>query len=230
MNICKIMCFCVMSFLMESFLYGQEVQNLKKADPQNDYYLEREKFYETSWLRDTRYYDADADSLDVSQSEHEIFFDYQFVFFRRTPLSFKTGWTNVFSLDEVDLGEIYGFGGRGTFGKKGYNITWILINDSIFIKDITLRANPDRKPEDKELSRDTIISRIENFTNRTFQDSLLFADWISDDFGVITKHKPNINITARNSLYRKAIEEGIVITFDNGKVVKIEEDTRRNRN
>ncbi|MDR3258171.1 MAG: hypothetical protein LBT51_00965, partial [Fusobacteriaceae bacterium] len=189
------------------------------------------------------YIDAEPDTL---------IFKGEIYFFRQTPLSLKKKYTDVFHRGEVVI-DIQGFGaGFGILsrvGVKGYTLTWIIKNDSLFIKNISpeylyvdvigengsIEKNEDgsfkTEPIYGYLHSDTIISRVEKFTGSKFRNGLLYMDWVTGDFGVITSYiAPYLEPMDRTGHYRDSREEGFIITFKNGKFVKFEEDKRKHKN
>ena len=225
--------FTVIAFLVVFNLYGQEIENIN-ADELQDKYLKREKEYEEIWLQGQGYADGEPDSLYVlrdskyvSKSKNGIIGN--LLFFRRSPLSMKSGWTNIFSDEEADFSIILrSWPPTNDDGIKGYILIWLLRNDSLFIKDITLQTARYSPKEKKALPRDTIITRLENFTKCKFKDGLMFVDWISGDFGVITRnprsayrsgastHLEQISIWSE---YKESRDTGYLLKFERGRLV-----------
>jgi hypothetical protein len=225
--------FFLLALMVTFNLYGQG-NNKVKIDDTKGKYLRREKLHETRWTNLDRYTDYDPDTLYISESllAKDYLNNKNGISFRRTPLSLKQGWTNLFSEEEADH-SVY-IGSLGNYdmnnGRKGYTITWLIYHDSLFIKDITLRTD---KYVVKKLSRDTIVSRLENFTNSKFKNGLLFVDWISGEFGVIFNFNPltlEYSDNFDNFYEGTVVDSGYVIAFYKGKVVKVEEDNRTHRN
>jgi hypothetical protein len=84
---------------------------------------------------------------------------------------------------------------------KGYTLTWVVKNDSLFISKI----QPDYffveivengkltgkfTPINGFIPDDTLQSKFEAFTGNVFKDGLLFVDWIDGEFGIL-KINPN---------------------------------------
>ena len=217
--------FSVVVFLAAFNLYGQETKK-NNADESLEEFIKRDDIWrkeqEERWRQRWSNADGDSDTLYilpnskyVSKSENII--KGKPLFFRRTPLSLKNEWTNLFPALEpayaippdVILTD-------GVI--KGYTLTWLLRNDSLFIKDITLQKVI-HHPE-KKLPRDTIITRLENFTGGKFKDGLMFVDWISGDFDVITRNPRNSKISSKTGLeypqytnYLFKFEKGQLVDF-----------------
>ena len=225
--------FTVIAFLVVFNLYGQEIENIN-ADELQDKYLKREKEYEEIWLQGQGYADGEPDSLYVlrdskyvSKSKNGIIGN--LLFFRRSPLSMKSGWTNIFSDEEADFSILLSsFPHTNNNGIKGYTLTWLLRNDSLFVKDITVQTSRFSPEEKKELPRDTIIARLENFTKCKFKDGLMFVDWISGDFGVI-KRSPRSFRKGVSTLRDNSVSQstGYLLKFERGRLVDyMDLDTR----
>jgi hypothetical protein len=82
---------------------------------------------------------------------------------------------------------------------------------------------------------DTVVARFEKFTGNKFKNGLLHIDWINGDFGVITSYigpyvgeQPAYDNKTRH--YRDGREGGFIMTFENGKLKKMEEDEREFKN
>ncbi|MDR3258170.1 MAG: hypothetical protein LBT51_00960 [Fusobacteriaceae bacterium] len=200
---------------------------------------ERENYYDTIKISRNYYIDAEPDTL---------IFKGEIYFFRQTPLSLKKKYTDVFHRGEVVI-DILEYPGYNRVGVKGYTLTWIIKNDSLFIKNISpeylyvdvikedgsIEKNEDgsfkTEPIYGYLHTDTIISRVEKFTGSKFKNGLLYMDWVTGDFGVITSYiAPRLEPKDRTGHYRDSREEGFIITFKNGKFVKFEEDKRKHKN
>ena len=139
--------------------------------------VQREWDYEFVKKRSIYYVDSEPDTLIHGGRKY---------LFRQSPLSLKNGYTDVYHEDEVSIYNITSDG--GILGMKGYHLTWITRNDSLFISDIYPTYYDPRRPT---LLKDTIISRMEAFTGGRFINGLLFVKWISGYFGIITKHTRN---------------------------------------
>ncbi|MFA7492269.1 MAG: hypothetical protein WCZ43_01985 [Proteiniphilum sp.] len=213
----------IITFGISNNFYGQETENVDPGESEKKFII-REKEYEEAWLRDPAYVDGDPDTLYFFKSEFVS--DGRYHFFRRTPLCLKKGWTNIFSDDEVDFTGFISFPPTNNNGKKGYTLTWLYRNDSLYLKDVTLRLDKGQEG----LPRDEIISRIEAFTQCKFENGLMFIDWISGDLGLVTRHTRIPRERYRNSLeYSESYNNGFLITFDKGKSIYVRADVRENK-
>lgn len=177
------------------------------------------------WNEIVRFYvDAEPDTL---------YYDGSKFLFRQSPLSLKQGYTDVYHENEVSIFNMASTSlGGGIMGLKGYHLTWVTRNDSLFISDIYPTYYD---PNNPTLCKDTIISRMQTFTKGRFINDLLFVDWISGDFGILTKHIRNI----RDSLDEQVInvyeytddrKYGKLVTIRNGMIIGLEEDNRQVKN
>ena len=222
----------ILAFVLNFNMYGQVTDKDYSFEPDENY-IQRETEYEKVWLREKNYVDGDADTLFVSHTRNMVG-DGKIYFFRRSPLSMMPGWTNIFTDDEVDFSIFQMFlQDINNNGKKGYTLTWVLKNDSLFIKDITQRltnigiaksGNPLGK---EELRHDTIIHRLENFTERKFVNGLMFADWISGELGVITRHTVYPKEFHSNLWeYMESYNGGMILIVERGLIKFIDLDRR----
>lgn len=104
------------------------------------------------------------------------------IFFRRTPIHYLKGYTNIFKSDEAAL--------INKFGEKGYQITWLIKNGQLYISRIKLingfikfekndKGEVVEKLALKTLTDAEIKDRIEKFTGVKFnKDGLLEANWV----------------------------------------------------
>jgi hypothetical protein len=168
-------------------------------------------------------------------------------FFRQTPLSLKEKYSGIFSNSK----KIVTFRVAPAFqviGDKGYQLTWIIRNDSLFIKNIypdynyswvvkdgKLQYNEDGSEKMESLwgyiSADTVRLLVEQFTVNKFKNNLLHVDWITGDFGVIDSYLgPGPGVRYRTGHYRDGREGGFIMTFKNGKLEKMKKDKRKFKN
>jgi hypothetical protein len=156
---------------------------------------ERENHYDSIKKRTKYYVDANPDTL---------FYEGKIYFFRQTPLSLKEKYSSIYS----DIKGVITYIHLPVFaivGNKGYKLTWIIRNDSLFIKNIypdyfythivkdnKFQLNEDGSPQEEPIygyiSADTIMLRMEKFTGNKFRKDLLYVDWINGDFGVIDSY------------------------------------------
>lgn len=186
---------------------------------------QREWDYELAKRRLTYYVDAEPDTVMYGGIKY---------LFRQTPLSLKRGYTDVYHEDEVSIFNITGNG--SILGMKGYHLTWVTRNDSLFIREVFPAYYDPGRPT---LSKDTIILRMEEFTGRRFINGLLFVDWITGEFGVMTKHIRNfreiIDVEKTNEKrereYKDDRKYGSYIEIKNGIIIGFcEEDVREIKN
>jgi hypothetical protein len=199
---------------------------------------ERENNYDSIKIYTKYYVDAHPDTL---------FYKEEMYFFRQTPLSLKEKYSGIFSDREEII--TYILVPRFTIvGDKGYRLTWIIRNDSLFIKNIypdyfytydvkdgKMQFNEDGSLKVKSLwgyiPADTIRLRMEKFTGNKFKNHLLHVDWITGDFGVIDSYfGPGPGVLYSTGHYRDGREGGFVMTFENGKLKKIKKDNRKFKN
>ncbi len=153
-------------------LFGQEAfNNLEK---------ETEKLFQKEGFN---YQDADCDKLLIDSKSY---------FFKKSPITYFKGYTRVFDEQEVLVVMI-----PFLPGNKGYNITWVLKKERLYIQNISLIENNGKfertskgeiieKPY-KKLKKEEIKKRIEKFTNSKFnKEGLLPAKWVNGEFGLIT--------------------------------------------
>jgi hypothetical protein len=146
--------------------------------------------------------------------------------------------------------DVMGFGGSDRTGAKGFNATWIIRNDSLFLKDIVPHQFDDNhivkdgqcqkneegtwktEPYGGYISYDTVVVRFEKFTGNKFDNNLLYIDWVNGDFGVITSYiEPYLSPQDYNTgHYRDGREGGFIITFKKGKFKKMKKDNRKIKN
>jgi hypothetical protein len=198
-----------------SDLFGQD---------ENKWVVERENRYE-KYSKFNGYVDTYPDTL---------FHKGEVYFFRRTPLSLKKGYTNVFYELPI-LVEAFGMAIRGI---KGYTLTWIIKNDSLFIKniypnypvsDMKRITNEDGSVVIQKIFKnvmpcDSVKSRVEHFAGNKFKENLLHVDWISGDFGIIESYDEN------GHHHDGQNKKGFLLTFQNGKLKKIKKDKREIKN
>jgi hypothetical protein len=200
-------------------------------------FTDRENYYDSIKIHRNYYVDAFPDT---------IFFNGQIYFFRQSPLSLRKGYTNIF-YDEFVVIDAMGFPNYDRTGAKGFNATWIIRNDSLFLKDVVLhqiyepvvkdgqaQKNEDEtwkmQPHGGYIPNDTVVARFEKFTGNKFKNNMLHVDWITGDFGVITSYiAPYLNPMDKGH-YRDGREGGFIMTFENGKLKKMEEDKREFKN
>jgi hypothetical protein len=169
-------------------------------------------------------------------------------YFRRTPLFLKNGYTSVFEELDVKI-DVISFG-QSMDRLKGYTLTWIIRNDSLFIKniypaysiDIEIIPNEDgsiliaKEVPQNPISCDSVKSRVERFVGNKFKDDLLYVDWITGDFGVIDSfyHKysqAKVELTLENTgVHLDGRLKGFLLTFKNGELKKIKKDNRKIKN
>jgi len=181
--------------------------------------VQRETDYDNVKNQARHYADAEPDTL---------YRDGERFFFRQSPLSLKQGYTDVFHEDEVSIfNSAGGSMNGGIVGLKGYHLTWVERNDSLFIKDIFPTFYDPEKPT---LCKEVVFSRMKNFTDGRMINGLLFVDWISGDFGIISNHIRNIR-ESQNQEARTREEfdrnpfadnrhQGYIIHVDRGLVKK----------
>jgi hypothetical protein len=131
--------------------------------------------------------------------------------FRTSPVSLKKGYTNIFD-DTI----IYIMGDIN-MGKKGYILTWVIQNDSLFIRNIYRNG---------KVNATNAVSKIEEFTECHYKDGLLYIHWVSGDFGLLTNDRKN----NRNEWYNEVENGGYLIKLKKGKFITIENDTRNHKN
>jgi hypothetical protein len=215
------------TFVAVCFLFGTD-HILAQIKPE---VAEREQRYADE-KKDSKYYvDVPPDTL---------LMDGKVYFFRQTPVHIKEGYTDVFHPNEVHISE---YGGYLYFGRspKGYTLTWIIQNGSLFIKKvypaylgsyIEKNKNKNLKKKQKDLEN-TTKSRIERFVGKKFKKKLLHVDWISGDFGIIDSYR---TLTMENRLfdenghYLDGREKGFIITFKKGKFIEMKIDEREIKN
>jgi hypothetical protein len=203
-------------------------------------FADRENYYDSIKTHRNYYVDAYPDTL---------LFNGQVYFFRQSPLSLRKGYTNIFYRDPIIL-DVMGFGVSDRTGAKGFNATWIIRNDSLFLKDIVPHQfDPNYVVKDGQIQKnddgtltvepyggyipcDTVVVRFEKFTENKFKNGLLHIDWVNGDFGVVTSYiesylKPK---NYRTGHYRDGRERGFIMTFKNGKFKKIKKDKRKFKN
>jgi hypothetical protein len=184
----------------------------------------------------------------VDMSPDTLVFENNIYFFRQTPLSLRNNYTNIFHKNEVILDDnILPFPNYDRTGSKGYTITWIVRNDSLYIKkiypdyfyvytvkDSLLQQNEDgsfmMEPNGGYIHEDTVTYRLEKFTGNKFQNNLLYVDWITGDFGVITSYIKLKPLDHDTKHYRDGREDGFIMTFKKGKFVKMKKDKREFKN
>ena len=184
--------------------------------------VQRERDYEIAKWSQPFYVDSEPDSLYHNGARY---------FFRRSPLSLKQGYTDVFH--EVEVSIFNRMGAGGFLGAKGYHLTWVTRNDSLFISQIYPTYYDPMRPT---LCRETIMARMEEFTGGRLINGLLFVNWISGEFGVITKHLISRNpwelydrlrSTNRVTKYSDDRENGGYLYIVNGVIRRLIEDDRR---
>ena len=184
--------------------------------------FQREREYEIAKYIRPYYVDTEPDTLVHKGRKY---------FFRRSPFSLKHGYTDVFHEDEVSIFNIRSDG--GVLGMKGYHLTWVIRNDSLFISDIYPIYYDPKRPT---LTKDTIISRMETFTGGRFINGLLFVSWVSGHFGVLTSHTRSLHskklyTNSSRTGYTDDRKYGGFIWIKNGLVIRFdEEDNRKIKN
>jgi hypothetical protein len=200
---------------------------------------EREHNYDSIKKRTKYYVDANPDTL---------FYEGKMYFFRQTPLSLKEKYSSIFSDREEIITYIH-VPVYDQVGNKGYKLTWIIRNDSLFIKNIypdyfytyvvdkdgNMQYNEDGSLQGESLwgyiPVDTIVFRFEKFTGNKLVNSLLHVDWINGNFGIITSYKGTMPKTDDDTgHYLDGREEGFIMTFKNGKLKKMKKDERKFKN
>ncbi|MDR0385525.1 MAG: hypothetical protein LBH60_05565 [Prevotellaceae bacterium] len=202
-------------------------------------FADRENYYDSIKTHRNYYVDEFPDTL---------LFEKRVYFLRQSPLSFIKGYTNIFYDKRVDI-DLMGFGVYNRAGAKGYHVTWIIRNDSLFVKNVVPRymykyvtkdgliqlnedGSPKVEPQDGYIPEDTVVARFEKFIGTKFKNGMLHTDWVNGDFGVITSYiesdlKPR---NYRTGHYRDGREKGFIMTFKNGKFKKIKKDKRKFKN
>ena len=164
----------------------------------------------------------------VSGEPDTLYHEGKRYFFRRSPVSLKQGYTDVFHEDEVSIFNINSL--SYILGLKGYNLTWVTRNDSLFISGVYPTYYDPKRPT---LCKDTIIARMESFTGGCFKDGLLFVNWISGEFGLLTIHTRYWNVSQGMLLDRgKPIEDytgGSLIRVRKGLIKRFDEQDNRTR-
>jgi hypothetical protein len=131
--------------------------------------------------------------------------------FRTSPLSLKKGYTNIFGDTIIHVT------GDVNMGKKGYTLTWIIQNDSLFIKNIYRHG---------KVNETDAVLKIEEFTECHRKNGLLNIHWVSGDFGVLDSDMKN----NRTEWYNEVEKGGYLIRLKKGKFITIENDTRHHKN
>ena len=179
--------------------------------------IQREREYEMAKWSRPFYVDAEPDSLLYGGRKY---------LFRQSPLSMKQGYTDVYHDDEVSIFNITSNG--SILGLKGYHLTWVIRNDSLFISDIYPTYYDPNRPT---LCKDTIISRMEVFTGRRFINDLLFVDWITGIFGIITNHTRNfrreLDETSMSLKFKDDRQFGSSLVIKNGVITGFQEEDNR---
>jgi len=172
-------------------------EDRKNNPPNQSHIIQREWDYDMLKWGHAYYVDSEPDTL---------LYNGRKFFFRRSPLSQKQGYTDVYHEEEVSIFNITSNG--NIQGIKGYHLTWVTRNDSLFISDVYPTYYDPRRPT---LSKDTIIARMRVFTGGRFINGLLFVNWISGDFGIITKHNLNfreiIDVEKTNETHERVYKD-----------------------
>ena len=203
--------FTILSFsFLLSDLFAQNILNEQTK--------KRERENQNSVNNNSDYVDCYPDSL---------FYNNRILFFRSTPLLSKPGYSNLYIYDVEDLDEDM-FPSYLTNGLKGYQIRWIVRNDSLFIHRIYVTYSGFSSKNLKYHSIDTINSRMEKFAGRKFFKGFLFAGWITDELRVISKFagcNPSIFMGGEELFeYRDDRKYGSILTVKNGLIVDFKDD------
>ena len=183
--------------------------------------LKREQDNEIALITRQYYVDGEPDTLYHEGKKY---------FFRRSPVSMKQGYTDVFHENEVSIFNVSS--PSYILGLKGYNLTYVSRNDSLFISGVYPTYYDPKRPT---LCKDTIIARMESFTGSSFKDGLLFVDCISGNFGLLTKHTRSPAIIAGVLIDRgrptEKFTDGSLIQIRKGLIKRFEEvDNRIKKN
>jgi len=187
-----------------------------------------ENYYESLRKKTDNYRDEFVDTLEIKGKEF---------YFRRSPLSLKRGYTNIFPICTISTG-------LTPIGHKGYTVRWLVRHDSLFIKNIYPDYKGYGRGDIEYQPLDTIESRFEAFTGCVYKNHLLHIDWISGEFGIF---QINPNAPPRGtSITQKDPEQGkvrlwcevwkdeylgapMLLKIKNGKVVKMKKDKRKHK-
>jgi len=164
----------------------------------------------------------------VSGEPDTLYHEGRRYFLRRSPVSLKQGYTDVFHEDEVS---IFNISSRSyILGLKGYNLAWVTRNDSLFISGVYPTYYDPKRPT---LCKDTIIARMESFTGGRFKDGLLFVNWISGEFGLLATHTRGSYIIGGMLIVRgKPTEDytgGSLIRVRKGLIKRFDEQDNRTK-
>jgi hypothetical protein len=147
-------------------------------------------------------------------------------FFRSTPIHLKQGYTDLVH-DCAILSDYW------DEGIKGYHLTWLIRNDSLFIRNATrVDTLIDWMYPTKYLSfsttnnhEDYLLTKIEDFVGSKSRDGVLFVDWITGSFGVLRSFK----WTRYSFLSEDDRPHGLIFEFEKGKLVGVIKDEREKK-
>jgi len=192
-----------------NYTYGQGDSNMFKREQDNEIALITRKYY-------------------VSGEPDTLYHEGRRFFFRRSPVSLKQGYTDIYHEDEVSIFNISS--PSYILGLKGYNLTWVTRNDSLFISGVYPTYYD---PKRSTLCKDTIIARMELFTEGRFKDGLLFVNWISGEFGLLTKHTRDSEMSLGVLLVRGRPTDdytvGSLIQVRKGLIKRFDEEDNRTK-
>ena len=163
-------------------------------------------------------------SFHIDSYPDSLLYDNMVFFFRRTPIALKQGFDNIYHDNEVDkvvITDLY------NFCKKGYRLSWIVKNDSLFIQKIYPQYALNQHTF---LHNDTVVFRMEKFIGRSKKNDLLFVEWVTGDFRVLTRHitNPSLGRFDQYDNYRDDRQYGSIISVKNGLIVDFKDDMTNN--
>lgn len=169
---------------------------------------------------------AEHRALYVENLFDTLYFNGEKYFFGRTPLAIRKGYTNILPKTEKTV-----FIGPYPMHPKGYRISWLMKNDSLFIDKIYpfYFLWSETYDEDNPWPKDTLTAKFEAFTGCRFKNGLLFVDWIEGDFR-IRKVNPDAPEKQSEALLRISDDDylspPLLINFKNGIFIGIKEDKK----
>lgn len=208
----------IIFFIILFFSIGVSAQNLTE---------DTEAYYEKILSNNDNLTDEPCDTLLSEKSE--------IYFLRRSPIQSFKRYTALFK----DSKEVLVYMLPSSLGFKGYNLTWKIKNNKLYLYDISWKRYDIYKEKKngefkmikgKEVSYKKAKKRLEKLTGRKFnKEGLLLADWITDTISVF-KYQPYVvmalpsedYVNAKIFLENNQIE--YVLELDKGNILSFKKN------